>query len=482
MLVFSALRTKLNLIVALILVGGFLVTNIISYQVSKGALTTTILENELPLSSNNIYSEIQTDLLQPISVSSQMANNTFLKDWVLEGETEPERMTRFLKSIRERYDAFTSYFISVRTLQYYHFDGLSRIVSKSDPDDGWFFRARDMKEPYEVNVDTNLEQNRAITIFINYRVLDYDGNFIGVAGIGLAVNSVRELIERYQKDFRRSIYFIDADGLVRLHSSAARTTQGNIHNIEGLKDIAGEILAGQRGSFTYQRGGETILLTTRYLPELKWHLLIELNEADATEGLKKSFLINMGIGSVAILLTILMISYTVGIFQSQLEKMATTDKLTGLGNRQLFEESLRHEIARYKRSQTPFALLMIDIDDFKRINDSFGHVAGDVLIEAFADRVLGLVRQSDSVCRWGGDEIAILTPDCTTDDAIQLAEKIRASVAEHSLVDADPEYHVTISVGVSHVLADDDGSDIVARADEALYAAKEKGRNRVESA
>ena len=184
------LRTKLISVVTFILVAGFAATNFLNYEVSKGALRTTVLENELPLSSNNVYSQIQADLLRPIFISDLMAQSTFVRDWAIEGELEPGRMTRYLDNIRDRYGAFTSYFISAQTLRYYHFKGPSDTLDENNPEDGWFFRTRDSKEPYEVNIDYNQQQDRSLTVFINYRVLDYDGNFIGVTGVGLGLDSV----------------------------------------------------------------------------------------------------------------------------------------------------------------------------------------------------------------------------------------------------------------------------------------------------
>ncbi|NQV46519.1 MAG: GGDEF domain-containing protein [Rhodospirillaceae bacterium] len=474
---FASLRIRLNLLIALILVGGFLATNIISYQVSKGTLRTSILDHELPLSSNNVYSEIQRDLLQPIFVSSQMATNSFLRDWVLEGEREPERMTRYLLGIRDKYNAFTSYFISAKTNRYYHFTGPSRVVSESDPADGWFFRARDLKEPYEVNVDTNVEQGSTITIFINYRVLDYGGNFIGIAGVGLGLDSVGKTIAAYQKSFRRSIYFIEDNGQIRLHSNDVSKGADNIHALEGIGSLADELLSKERGSYTYERGGETFLLTTRYLPELKWHLLIELSERQATAGLRRSFLYNIGIGTVVIIITMLLIGYTIGLFQARLEEMATTDKLTGLGNRQVFESGMRQAMARYRRTQEPFSLIMIDLDNFKRINDTHGHVVGDRVIKKFADLAGGLVRETDIICRWGGEEFVILAPACTRDDALLLAEKIRTAAGQAIFVAANPEYRLTLSAGITQAEDRDSEDTVLVRADKALYQAKEKGRN-----
>jgi diguanylate cyclase (GGDEF)-like protein len=478
--VFKTVRLRLIVYVGLILIGGFLATNVLSYQISKDTIRTTVLENELPLSSNTIYSEIQTDLLRPIFISSLMANDTFLRDWAINGENGPKKVIRYLKSIRDKYDAFTSYFISANSLNYYHFSGLTRTLSTTAPDDQWFFRVGEMPEEYEINIDNNAEQGGAITIFINYRVLDYDGKFIGIAGIGLGLNSVADMIKQYQKNFRRRIYFIDQDGNIHLDSADIPKTGTNIRGQQGLDKIAAKIISNKTGAFVFERNNETVLLTTRYLPELKWYLLVELNESQATKELWKSFLVNLAIGSAVIVLTVILISYTVNIFQSRLEEMASTDKLTGLGNRQTFEIVLNQAMAQFERNQSPFSLILIDIDHFKNINDSYGHLNGDKVLEAFAVHTRKMNRQSDILCRWGGEEFIILATDCALIDAKRLAENIRASISKARFVDGHPERQITISAGVSEIQGGETGEQVISRADKALYAAKENGRDQVQ--
>ena len=466
-LAFQTIRIRLITYVGIILIGGFLTTNILSFQISKSTIRTSVLENELPLSSNTIYSEIQTDLLRPIFISSLMANDTFLRDWVLDGERMPGQVTRYLKSIRDKYDAFTSYFISAKTLQYYHFTGPTRMISKTSGDDDWFFHAATISDDYEVNIDDNEEQGGKVTIFINYRVLDYDGNFIGVAGVGLGLDSVTDTIRRYQENFRRTIYFIDQDGAIHLHSSQKADIGKNIREVEGLDALAPKIVSTSRGAYVYERNGETVLLTTRYLPELKWYLLVELNEFQATKELRKSFLANLGIGFIVIAVTLFLIIYTVNAFQSRLEEMASTDKLTGLGNRQTFEIVMKQALAQFARTSVPFSLILMDIDHFKNVNETYGHLAGDDVLKEIAHHIREQTRKSDILCRWGGEEFIILAPDCNEADAHRLAEMIRNSVMEK------------LSAGVAEIRKDENNETIIARADKALYAAKQQGRNRV---
>ena len=152
---------------------------------------------------------------------------------------------------------------------------------------------------------------------------------------------------------------------------------------------------------------------------------------------------------------------------AQLAALARTDPLTGLANRRVWEEQLPVEIARAQRSGDPLSLLVIDLDAFKTINDTQGHQAGDRILKEVAAAWRGVVRPTDLIARFGGDEFVVLLPGCPTDVAVQLADRLRAAMP----------HELTCSVGVVE-WAGDEAEQFLARADRALYAAKAEGRNR----
>jgi diguanylate cyclase (GGDEF)-like protein len=159
---------------------------------------------------------------------------------------------------------------------------------------------------------------------------------------------------------------------------------------------------------------------------------------------------------------------------SEIEHLATRDGLTGLANRRLFEETLQREVARSHRRNAPLALVVLDVDHFKDVNDTVGHQAGDAVLREVARAMVGNTKASDLPARYGGDEFVVLLPDCTGDDAVAVAERLRAAVAAE--VTAVP---VTVSAGVGAMPVNaGDGERLVAAADAALYSAKREGRDR----
>jgi diguanylate cyclase (GGDEF)-like protein len=156
---------------------------------------------------------------------------------------------------------------------------------------------------------------------------------------------------------------------------------------------------------------------------------------------------------------------------------ATTDPLTGTYNRAKFDEALASEIARAKRYRRPFTLILFDIDHFKRVNDSYGHQAGDDVLVRLSAIAKETIRATDLLARWGGEEFVILATGQEGETGCLLAEKLRATVEATSF-----EYvgKVTCSLGVAQFVDSDSAESLIARADGALYRAKANGRNRAE--
>jgi len=163
------------------------------------------------------------------------------------------------------------------------------------------------------------------------------------------------------------------------------------------------------------------------------------------------------------------------------EKHATTDALTGLGNRYAMEETFPREVKRCLQSDTPVALIMIDVDNFKKFNDLFGHIAGDRALSAVA-RILGKqFRPRDLLVRYGGDEFAVLLPGVTEQEAVVIAERVRVAVCgdTESGVDSLIKVPIKISMGVAEIQSHGTFESLLRAADAALYRAKNAGRNRV---
>lgn len=159
----------------------------------------------------------------------------------------------------------------------------------------------------------------------------------------------------------------------------------------------------------------------------------------------------------------------------KLRKMAREDGLTGLYNRRTIEEFLCAEVSRSMRYCAAFSVVLFDIDHFKKVNDTYGHNVGDEVLKSVSACAAGLVRITDKIGRWGGEEFLIVAPETSVNEAVVLAERIRCGVAALQHKNAAP---VTISLGIAQYQKSESYESVVQRADAALYTAKESGRNR----
>ena len=191
------------------------------------------------------------------------------------------------------------------------------------------------------------------------------------------------------------------------------------------------------------------------------------------------------IGAVAILAAVTYLcTWRLGLkldkVQRHLVRQATTDELTGLMNRRNIMKHLEEDLQRSVRLHEPLSIMIIDLDHFKIINDTYGHLVGDEVLKNVASVIMDSVRSYDIIGRIGGEEFLIISPGIMLKEVLGLAERIRGKVSEADLVHEAARISMTVSIGVTTIEAEDLGMvSLLKRADRALYRAKETGRNRV---
>ena len=167
--------------------------------------------------------------------------------------------------------------------------------------------------------------------------------------------------------------------------------------------------------------------------------------------------------------------------QKKMAEMSTRDILTGLFNRRYFMEALECEVARAKRYESNMVLCMMDLDHFKRINDSYGHPVGDMVLTETGKMLKKCVRQSDLACRYGGEEFALILPDTHTEKAHMVCERFRKMLTKHQFIYNSSRFQITLSIGIALFNPSNPKTphNLISRADEALYQAKKSGRNKM---
>jgi len=478
-------RNKLLFTLGLILAGSFAGVSFFNYWVTRDAVHREIVLNGLPLTRDNIYSELSSELVKPMMISSSMATDAFLVDWVLDGERDIGKIRRYLKGIHERYGFFSTFFVSASTRRYYHFKGLHKIIREDDDHDVWFFNFAGSGKEYRLEVDVNEAADNVLTIFMNFRVTEPGGGFLGVAGVGLEMDQVAEMVEAYQEKYDRSIYLVDPAGVIQVHSDPDMVQRDLSFQLGDEAPPMDELLGvgGEPANFQFERRGRDILLTVRYMSELKWLIFVEQDETKALASARRNFVRTVLVGLAASVCILLVTLVAVNGYQRKVESVAVRDELTGIINRRGLEQELQRAIYAWRRYERPCSLILMDLDGFKRVNDELGHLAGDKVLVEVARRIGEAIRYNDVLARWGGDELVVLTEN-DLEAAGLLAERLRREIFEADLAGAgaaaeDPRRKVTLCCGVADYRKDDGADSLLRRADRAMYQCKARGGNAV---
>ncbi|GAB7021707.1 sensor domain-containing diguanylate cyclase [Salidesulfovibrio brasiliensis] len=473
----NPVSTKAKLLFALtvILLGTFLLTSFINYHVARESVREELLNSSLPLTGKNIYSEIHTQMMHPILMAKSMAGDTFLWDWVHSGEQDVETIQKFLHEIKIKNGFLIAFYVSHISDKYYYNDGVLKRIHPRDPLDVWYYAFLRSKRPYELNVDHSEAEGGKLSVFVNHRVTDSEGRLLGVTGVGMDMSKAAELLRLAREKYEREVYLVDQEGLVQMHPDLDMVETFSIRKAEGLKELANEILTPREEPTTYEfdRGENHVLLSTHYIPEFDWYLLVEQNESTALAAARSNFYRTLTIGAVASLLIILLSILTVNHFQGRIEDLISTDALTGAVNRRGLDEAFEMAAYRTDRSGQPFSIILIDLDSFKRINDTLGHLEGDRVLGLSADGIRKTLRPTDTLGRWGGDEFLIMM-EGGQGEAKAVAERVN-----DILGNLENGTSLTCSSGVAEYRVGETLDDLVLRADQAMYDAKAEGGSKV---
>lgn len=472
-------KYRLILVLSLLLIAGFLAVSVISYVNSRDSLRKGISEQSLPLTGDAIHAQIEKDLQRPVLIGSLIAQDVFVRDWLLNGETGTEQVARYLSAVGKKHDA-TVFVVSERTRQHYAADGTVRAVQQNDARDGGFFRAREMKEPYRINVDADPANRNQPRVTLQHRMVDDNGNFIGVAGVSMATDTMAQAIDGYPARLDRSIYLINAQGSVVLTGAAEMPATTMLQERPGIRDIVTRMLNGSSTAtqLVYRLNDATVLVNSRFIPELNWYLVVEQNIARQVQPARQTLTLSLIIGAITIVLALAIVMLFTNRNQKRMERMASIDPLTGLLNRQAFEIVLEQSMLDVKRSGHAISGILFDIDSFQQVNDQHGHLAGDQVLRTIAQLARRVVRDNDIITRWSGTEFLILLRECPLDIAVGVAEKLRHAISSQDFGLSSPPQTVTTSLGVAQFGFQESQISFFIRADKALRDAKTAGRNR----
>ena len=240
-----------------------------------------------------------------------------------------------------------------------------------------------------------------------------------------------------------------------------------LYNLSDVRDYRSPVMPFKTKSI-----GSVVLLPLLYEKELMGILALFSEETNAFSPLQIDLLKVLGNQAS--------ISMVNARFHAEIERLAVTDGLTGLFNHRHFQERLSQEFSRLERFSEPISLLLIDIDYFKKVNDTYGHPVGDAVLKGVAEKIRKTVRTIDIPARYGGEEFAVILLNTDAKGAMNMAERLRKTVMNTEFSSEQKTFHVTISIGISTYAEGikEGREEFIERADKSLYHAKRNGRNR----
>lgn len=465
-------------IITFLLISLSIGTSVLNYVKSLAETEKQLKQSSLPLSVDNIYTEIQKNIIEPNLISSMMASNTFLKDWLIHEEENVEKITRYLATIKNKYNMFNTFLVSHKSKKYYSSKGLLEKVEKDNPNNQWYFKFKDIQSKHEINLDFNKHMDESMIMFINYKIFDDEFQYLGATGIALKTSYVNEMLNFFRKKYNFNVYFINKKGKVVL-SEAGVNSLKNIHDIAELKDFTDDIFGLHTKTIEYKKEKRHYILNTKKIKELDLYLIVEAQMEDFTQEVKKTFYINLFASLLITLIVILIILFALKKYNKRLEFLAHYDALTNLPNRRNFNENFEKALSLFKRNKKNKTLVFFDIDNFKMINDTYGHLIGDKVLIRIAEILNNTIRKSDYTSRWGGEEFSILLHDINMNETEIFAIKLKNNISSDDLLKKYVKSGVTASFGVTAFREEDTLDSIVSRVDSALYESKNSGKNKV---
>ena len=469
---------KIIIIITFLLLILSVTISMANYMVSLKSTQMHLRTQSLPLSVDNIYTEIQKHLIEPYLVSSMMAHDTFVKDWILHDEKSVDKIAKYLESIKNKYEMLTAFLVSEKSRKYYTHNGFLEDIKKDNPNNQWYFEFKDIPKSHEINLDFNDNYTNTLIMFINFKIYDDNYNFMGSTGIGLEISYIDEMLRMFKKNYNLNVYFLNEDGKIVL-TRQDKDAPKYIDDMPKLKAHKDKILSKNTDIIEYSKNNEEYILKTKYIPELDIYLVVEAKLNDFAKEATQVFYINLALSLSFTLIFSIIIMYVLKKYHKKLERLADFDSLTQIPNRRNFDKQFSRFLDLHKRDERPICLVFIDIDDFKTINDELGHQIGDEVLIQTAKILSKSIRKTDLISRWGGEEFVIAFLDTHINDAHTITQKIREAIEKNEDLKNSVGYNITASFGLTACNEYDTIDTVILRADKAMYEAKQHGKNRV---
>ncbi len=305
---------RTNLFVCIVIVLGFVITSFVSYHSNRGIFKKDV-ERVSALTSEGIYHNIDSIFTKPMNVSLTMANDSLLKNFLSEEQSRLDDsefindMRQYLYAYKEKYSYDSVFLVSAKTNRYYHFNGLDRILTQGDPENVWYYNFLKSDIECSLNIDNDEAADNEITIFINCKIKDAQGNDMGVVGVGFRVDYLQELLREYEAKFDMRAYLVDGDGTIEVSTDKTGYHAEDLFLTCAYPDFKERIISEKEKSlsFWYSAPEGKGYVVTQYVPNLDWYLIVD----NDTTGLDQQLAWQLFIGIVVIMAVVAFVLFMI---------------------------------------------------------------------------------------------------------------------------------------------------------------------------
>ena len=414
-----------------------------------------------------VYSLVNRELLEPLHIATTFAETITLGP-LLQEPVNPDDILTQLARMQQRLDL--TFFVALEKQR-------KQLLSDGrqfDLIEGkvfWYFQALESDK----TILADLGQVGDVHLYFDVKIFDDNGGLLGIVGVGKRIKSFVESFAQYKQQFGHDFMFVNETNQIILTSLPNLQVTGEIipelHNLPGLKDTGLDIT--NLDSEIISLNAHDVLVSEIGIPQLNWRLLLLTPLESRQAKLTKTFAINAALASSGIIVLITAMFMGFVAYKRHLEKSVEIDELTGLANRRY----LQRHYQELKHRAKSVCLVVVDLDHFKKVNDTFGHNAGDKVLQETGKILSAMLRADDTVCRWGGEEFVMLIHDLPEDRCVSLIERAREALAAQSIQYDGRDISFTASFGFSMGKPTEQLSKLLANADVALYESKKQGRN-----
>lgn len=418
-----------------------------------------------------VFKLVRDELLRPFYIAETIASSIDLETTLESGDLDEERLLGRLRKLEQ--DLRLIFFVaSERTRTQYFSNG--RTLDLVEGEVAWYFEAKARDSDFMAD----LGQVGDVHLFFDVKVYGADREFLGYVGVGKPVKRFLDTFNEYKARYGYDFLFVNENNEIMLSSlPALLVTDAYIPTLESLDWFSQDGRSEDSyDSEIIEVEGEDFLTSEFGIEELGWRLLLLVPLEARQAQITRTFFTNALAAVVIVMLFASTFLFLMLLYKRNIEKNTEVDVLTGLPNR----SHVDRRFSQLQRAGGRLCVIIIDLDHFKAINDTYGHETGDRALRAAANAFKRELREEDMVSRWGGEEFVMLVPTASVETGTAIAERARRGL-EGLKIDTDASsVAVTASFGVAFGSAKEESlADLLAKADEALYQAKRDGRNRV---